>query len=177
MRAPEDSRGTGWLKSRALLLYAVTFSQDIPSGFKIDRYAQVWEDNPFTLMKPAAPNENNLHLVEVHPNPNPQLVEVVVSDGKEQGTVQFRFDASAGVAFDGLLVSKPCAFRIKTGCPPCLPLAEQIPASIQHDLNLPEPVAVGIRGGAVRFPLVKFVLLARKLIDVVSGLLIVHEAP
>jgi hypothetical protein len=120
----------------ALLLWSIVsgaLAQDIPSGFKIDRYAQVWEHNPFTLMKPSAPkkapssfeklflaswlnnggeevvlvqnsetnevqrvtplpNQNNLRLVEMHPNPNPQLVEVVISDGKEQGTVKFRFD-------------------------------------------------------------------------------------
>lgn len=120
----------------ALLLCSILLGapgQDIPSGFKIDRYAQIWEHNPFTLMKPAAPerppsafeklfltswlnnggeevvlvqnsetnevqrittapNQNNLHLVEMHRNPNPQLVEAVISDGKEQGTVKFRFD-------------------------------------------------------------------------------------
>jgi hypothetical protein len=120
-----------------LLLWSISLAargQDIPSGFKVDRYAQIWEHNPFTLMKPAAPerqasafeklfltswlnnggkevvlvqnsetnevqrittapNQNNLHLVEMHQNPNPQLVEAVISDGKEQGTVKFRFDA------------------------------------------------------------------------------------
>jgi hypothetical protein len=122
--------------SVTLLLWSVLSSalaQDIPSGFKVDRYVQVWERNPFTLVKPAAPerlpsafeklflaswlkdggeevvlvqnsetnevqritavpNHNDLRLVEMHPNENPQLVEVVLSDGKEQGTVKFRFD-------------------------------------------------------------------------------------
>jgi hypothetical protein len=120
-----------------LLLWSITLAvrgQDIPSGFKVDRYAQIWEHNPFTLMKPVAPerqaspfeklfltswlnnggeevvlvqnsetnevqkitatpNQNNLHLIEMHQNQNPQLVEAVISDGKEQGTVKFRFDA------------------------------------------------------------------------------------
>lgn len=120
----------------ALLLWSIlsgALAQDIPSGFKVDRYVRVWERNPFTLVKPTAPerlpsafeklflaswlkdggkevvlvensetnevqritavpNQNNLRLVEMHPNPNPQFVEVVISDGKEQGTVKFRFD-------------------------------------------------------------------------------------
>jgi hypothetical protein len=41
----------------------------------------------------ATPNQNNVRLVEMHLNPNPQLMEAVISDGKEQGTVRFRFDA------------------------------------------------------------------------------------
>jgi hypothetical protein len=114
-------------------------AQDIPSGFRVDRYTRVWERNPFTLMKPAAPekelspfdklflaswlkegnkevvlvqnsetnevqritaefNQNNLRLIEIQLDPNPQLVAAVLSDGKEQGSVKFRFDAqpSAG---------------------------------------------------------------------------------
>jgi hypothetical protein len=126
----------------ALILWPVLSSalaQDIPSGFQVDRYAQVWERNPFTLVKPAAPeklpsafeklflaswlknggeevvlvqnsetnevqritavpNQNNVRLVAVHPDENPQLVEVVLSDGKEQGTVKFRFDGQPSSA-------------------------------------------------------------------------------
>jgi hypothetical protein len=97
-------------------------SRPFPSGFKIDRYAQIWEDNPFTLMKPAAPNENNLHLVEMHPNPNPQLVEVVVSDGKEQGTVQFRFDAQPTTGQTPLAPAGQGSAQTDTGaCPSASP--------------------------------------------------------
>ena len=49
---------SGAICGAALLLWSIStgaLAQDIPSGFKIDRYAQVWEHNPFTLMKPAAP--------------------------------------------------------------------------------------------------------------------------
>jgi len=135
-RASSGLIAQGHICGVAFLMWSVLSSalaQDIPSGFKVDRYAQVWERNPFTLMKQTAPgrpppafeklflaswlknggeevvlvqnsetnevqritavpNQSNLRLVEMHPNPNPQLVEVVISDGKEQGTVKFRFD-------------------------------------------------------------------------------------
>jgi hypothetical protein len=39
------------------LLSAVpcAFAQEIPAGFKLDRYARVWERNPFLPVTPAAP--------------------------------------------------------------------------------------------------------------------------
>jgi hypothetical protein len=52
-----------------------------------------------------------------------------------------------------------------------LPLAEQIPALVQHNLNATEPVTVGMSRGTVRLSLEEFMLLSRKLIDVVSDLL------
>jgi hypothetical protein len=84
--------------------------------------------------------------------------------------------ALTDVTFDGLAVSKLCAFRIKTGGAPCLSLAEQVPATIQHNLNFLETLAIGVRRRTLRFPLEKFVLLVRKLVDMVSDLLVVHEA-
>jgi hypothetical protein len=107
---------------------------EIPTGFKLERYARVWERNPFTLVTPTAPqvqrsafdklfltswlkddhteeifiqnletnevqriavepNKDNLRLIALHLNPNPQLVEALISNGKEQGAVKFRFDA------------------------------------------------------------------------------------
>jgi hypothetical protein len=41
------------------------------------------------------PNQNNLRLVEMHPNLNPRSVEAVISDGKQQGTVKFRYDGQS----------------------------------------------------------------------------------
>ena len=41
----------------------------------------------------AEPGQNKLRLVEMHLNPNPQLVEAIISDGKEQAGVKFRFEA------------------------------------------------------------------------------------
>jgi hypothetical protein len=55
-----------------------------------------------------------------------------------------------------------------------LSLAEQIPALIQHDLDPLEPVAVSLIRVAVGLPLEEFVLLSRKLIDVVTDLFVVH---
>jgi hypothetical protein len=55
-----------------------------------------------------------------------------------------------------------------------LPLAEQIPALVEHNLDPSESVAIGISRGSVRFPFEKFMLLARELIDIVSDLLVVH---
>jgi hypothetical protein len=39
------------------------------------------------------PNKGNLRLIALHLNPNPRFVEALISDGKEQGSVTFRFDA------------------------------------------------------------------------------------
>ena len=107
---------------------------EIPTGFKLERYARVWERNPFTLVTHTAPqvqrsafdklfltswlkddrteaifiqnletnevqritvepNKDHLRLIALHLNPNPQLVEALISNGKEQGAVKFRFDA------------------------------------------------------------------------------------
>jgi hypothetical protein len=79
-----------------------------------------------------------------------------------------------GIALDSLLVSNPSPFGVKSRCPPSLSLAEQIPALIQHDLDPLEPVAVGLIRVAVGLPLEEFVLLSRKLIDVVTDLFVVH---
>jgi hypothetical protein len=108
-------------------------SQEIPAGFKIERYASVWERNPFTPVKSAAAkvqpsafaklnltswlidggkevicvensetkdvqtigaelNQNNLRLIELRRSVNPRVVEAVISDGKELGTVKFRYN-------------------------------------------------------------------------------------
>jgi hypothetical protein len=112
---------------------------NLPLGFKVERYAQIWQRNPFVLVTPTVvkeqespfskmfltswlragpqqviyvqnsdtndvqriteqPNQNSLRLIEFHSNSDPKLVEAVVSNGKEQGVVKFRFDAQAGTA-------------------------------------------------------------------------------
>ncbi len=139
----QDFRKMGWFRGElrfalqgAILLCAVlpyVHSQEIPVGFTVERYARVWEQNPFTLAKAAVtqrqpsifeklflaswlieggkeviyvenfetkevqrisiePNENNIRLLGMNLNPNPRLVEAVISDGKEKGTVKFRYD-------------------------------------------------------------------------------------
>ena len=113
--------------------------EEIPTGFKLERYARVWEHNPFMLVTPdapkaklspfdklfltswlkdgrtdvifiqnletnevqkvtAEPNQDNLRLIALHLNPNPQFVEAVISDGKEQGQLKFRLDVQSSVA-------------------------------------------------------------------------------
>jgi hypothetical protein len=107
--------------------------QVIPTGFKLERYARVWERNPFTLVMPVvaqvqgsvfdklfltswlkdggldvvyiqnsetsevqkitvAPNQDNFRLIALQLNPNPKLVEALISDGKIQGRVKFRLE-------------------------------------------------------------------------------------
>jgi hypothetical protein len=43
------------------------------------------------------PNANNLRLVEIHKNADPQKADVVLSNGAEQGSVKFRLELPAGV--------------------------------------------------------------------------------
>ncbi len=114
----------------------VSADDDVPAGFKPDRYQNVWERNPFTLVTPVAvqvrttpfdklilvswlndggkdvvfvqntetsevqkvtndPNSNNLRLVEIHRNADPQKADVVLSNGAEQGSVKFRLEMPA----------------------------------------------------------------------------------
>jgi hypothetical protein len=114
-------------------IFPSAYAQEIPSGFNVERYATVWERNPFTLGKAAAPqlqpsvfdklylaswlidggklgilvgnsetnevqrivaepNHNNLRLVKMRLNLNPRLVEAIISDGNEVGTLKFRYD-------------------------------------------------------------------------------------
>jgi hypothetical protein len=123
----------------------------VPTGFGVERYARLWERNPFTLESPATPqtrrtvfddlflnswmneggkelvivqnsqtgelqrvaarpNQNNLRLLGIHKNPNPQLVEAVIAQGREEGTVRFRFDlpvADAGTNSPGSPNKRP----------------------------------------------------------------------
>ena len=112
---------------------------EIPSGFKPDRYQKVWEHNPFTLVAPAVAQAqpslfdklillswlddggqdvvfvqntetnavqkvtkesgaDNLKLLEVHVDPDPRKVEVVLSHGAERGIVKFRTENLAALA-------------------------------------------------------------------------------
>jgi hypothetical protein len=129
-------------------------AQEIPAGFKPERYAQLWKRNPFTLATPDAPhpppspfdklfltswlkvgatevifvqnsetnevekittepNQHNLRVIEFHSNPNPRLVEAVLSDGKARGVVNFKFDAQAP-ASQTPSVSQPAANEATT---------------------------------------------------------------
>ncbi len=123
---------------------------EIPAGFKTERYAKVWERNPFTLVTPASaqppqsafdklfltswlkdghqdvvfiqnletnevqkittePNQQHLRLISLHVGPSPQLVEALVSNGQEQGTLKFRIDSQP------LAVQTPAAQMANAG--------------------------------------------------------------
>jgi len=132
----------------AALSTLVQAQDQIPTGFKVERYTQVWERNPFAPAttraaqpQPSAfdklfltswlkddgnfvvfvqssdtnevqrittkPNQGNLRLIEMHLNPNPALVEAVISDSTQKGAVKFRVGqpsaepASSGTAQTG----------------------------------------------------------------------------
>jgi hypothetical protein len=117
-------------------VFSCGLAQEIPAGFKPERYSQLWKRNPFTEVTPDSPhpspspfdklfltswlkvgatemifvqnsetnevekittepNQHNLRVVEFHSNPNPRLVEAVLSDGKARGVVNFKFNAQA----------------------------------------------------------------------------------
>ena len=116
------------------LVLRCAYSQEIPTGFDVKRYASIWERDPFTLLTPAVPkvqpspfaklnltswlidggkevicvensetkdvqtiaaepNQNNIRLINLRHNPDPRLVEAVISNANELGTVKFRCDA------------------------------------------------------------------------------------
>ena len=135
---------------------------EIPSGFKPDRYQKVWEHNPFTLVAPAVAQAqpslfdklvllswlddggqdvvfvqntetnavqkvtkesgaDNLKLLEVHVDPDPRKVEVVLSHGAERGIVKFRTENPAALA-QAPGSSAPGGIRNPGGFPGAQPL-------------------------------------------------------
>ena len=120
---------------------------ELPVGFGVERYARIWERNPFTLVTPdvrpaqaspfnnlflaswlneggeevvfvqnsetnevqritAEPSQTKLRLIEMHLNPNPRLVEAIISDGKEEAGVKFRFGAGQTASDVGQMPNK-----------------------------------------------------------------------
>ena len=78
------------------------------------------------------PNPNNLKLVEIHKNPDPQKAEVVLSNGAEQGSVKFRLE------------TPPASPQVDGGQPPALPpggAPSKFPASVQ---GMPAPPVPGM---------------------------------
>jgi hypothetical protein len=142
---PRNYKRVNPLKTAAILALSVLVGRvlgqsdnEVPSGFKPDRYQKVWEHNPFTLVAPAVAqaqpslfdklvllswlnddgkdvvfvqntetnavqkvtresNADNLKLVEVHVDPDPRKVEVVLSHGAERGIVKFRAENPAAL--------------------------------------------------------------------------------
>jgi hypothetical protein len=56
---------------------------------KIVIYVQNMETNEVQRIT-SEPNKDNFRIVEVHPNADPKLFEVVISNGNEKGPVKFR---------------------------------------------------------------------------------------
>ena len=137
-------------------------ANEVPSGFKPDRYQKVWEHNPFTLVAPAVAQAqpslfdklvllswlddggqdvvfvqntetnavqkvtkesgaDNLKLLEVHVDPDPRKVEVVLSHGAERGIVKFRTENPAALA-QAPGSSAPGGIRNPGGFPGAQPL-------------------------------------------------------
>jgi hypothetical protein len=168
-------------------LAAIVQAEDkIPTGFKAERYTQLWEHNPFTLVTPRAPeahpspfdklfltswlkddgkfvifvqnsdthevqrittepNQDNLRLIEMHLNPNPEFVEAVISGTTQKGVVKFQFASqpspehvSSGTAQTGNIVPAPPAVhqtvphRIYPGVPRVHPEGGPAPAQRGH---------------------------------------------
>jgi len=67
-------------------------------------FVQNTETNDTQKITPE-PNKDNFRIIEIHPNDNPKLVEAVISNGNEKGTVKFRFDVP------GLRISQPSRLR------------------------------------------------------------------
>jgi len=57
------------------------------------------------------------------------------------------------------------------------PLAKQIPALIQHDLETAQPLAIGVARRAASLALEEFVLLAGKPADVLNDRVVFHRNP
>jgi hypothetical protein len=83
---------------------------------------------------------------------------------------------SADIPLHGFLVSNARFIGVLPELPLGSPLTEQIPALIQHDLQVPKSLTIGVACGAVRLPLEELVLLARKLVDFMVDRCVVHRA-
>ena len=112
-----------------LLLFIINGLSDdvIPVGFKLDRYTETWEKNPFyNLITPVkrsgkfillswykdigekisiqdtetkviqevnnVPNKDHWSITNFHNDPDPHLVEVIISNGTEIESVKFNFN-------------------------------------------------------------------------------------
>jgi hypothetical protein len=161
---------------------------EIPTGFKADRYTQLWERNPFTLVTPGVeevrpspfeklflaswfkdgeragvyvqnsdtnessyisqqPNKDSLRLIALRLNTDPKLVEAVISDGKEEGSIKFKFETLPGPT---QVVSSP-AVPAAAGQPP--PRQTSIPSQgtpADQTLNTltSQPASRPLRSGA-----------------------------
>jgi hypothetical protein len=146
---------------------AFVIAQDIPKGPKLERYAQLWERNPFapasatsSAPQPSVfdglflsswlredgvdvilvqnlrtndvvrittePNQEKLRLVRMNLNPNPRLVDAVISDGKEERAISYRFDGQSPPEAANGEVRKSLEVTRAGGTPELLPGSPQM---------------------------------------------------
>jgi len=169
-----SSAGTEQANAPATTATYNSTGKEIPHGFKVDRYASIWERNPFTLVMPATPktqpsafdklfltswlreghsdiifiqntetnesqkvtaevNQNKLRLIALRMNRDPRLVEAVISNGNEQGSVKFRFDAQSSAA----------QTAVPGGAPKTANIGQAKPANTGQALNPMQTAAGG----------------------------------
>ena len=87
----------------------------------------------------AEPNQSKLRLIELRLNPNPQLVEAVISDGKERGSVKFRLDVQTPVG----QTASPAVQTTNTGTSHQSPNTAQVVGHSVPGLPANPPNAVG----------------------------------
>jgi hypothetical protein len=85
------------------------------------------------------PNQSNLRLIALRLNPNPQLVEAVISDGKEQGSVKFRVDVQTPVG----QTASPVVQTTNTGTSRQAPNTAQVAGHSVQGLPANPPNALG----------------------------------
>jgi hypothetical protein len=82
----------------------------------------------------TVPNQNNLRLIELRLDANPRLVQAIISDGKEKGSVKFRFDV-----LSPLTPPTPGAVQLQNGRGNSM---GAIPAAVSLQTPSPETAAL-----------------------------------
>ena len=115
----------------------------LKDGYRDVIFVQNLETNEVQKIT-AEPNQSNLRLIGLRLNPSPQLVEAVISDGKEQGSVKFRFDVQtpAGQA------ASPVLQTTNTGTSRQVPNPAPVGGRSVQGLPANPPNAVGTPGPA-----------------------------
>ena len=96
----------------------------------------------------AEPNQSNLRLIGLRLNLNPELVEAVISDGKERGSVKFRLDVQVPVG----QTASPVVQTTNTGTSHQSPNTAQVVGHSVPGLPANPPNAVGTPAAASMQP-------------------------
>src|SRR6266508_5677829 len=78
------------------------------------------------------------------------------------------------VPFDRPGIPDPGLLGVQPRGPPCPTLVQQVPALVEGDLDLLQPLAVGLGGLPAPLPLEQFVLELREFVDAVDHVRVVH---